>query len=131
MIPQTTQPTCRRWYPLVIQDRMFDTNGQLFFPADSAGGVLAGATNPEHPYWTPEFIGDIIVVNGKVWPFRSSNPSATFPVPEWLQCPRLMRCSWWTPCRKTLARLWVIGTDGGYLDTGQDRSAGCRQQQSW
>ena len=26
--------------PLVIQDRMFDVDGQLFFPADSAGNVL-------------------------------------------------------------------------------------------
>ena len=38
--------------PIVLQDRMFDTNGQLFFPADSAGGVLA-ALNPQHPYWSP------------------------------------------------------------------------------
>ena len=47
--------------PLVIQDRMFDTNGQLFFP--NLG------INPEHPYWVPEFVGDTIIVNGKVWPF--------------------------------------------------------------
>ena len=47
--------------PLVIQDRMFDTDGQLYFPNI---GV-----NPEHPYWVPEFAGDVIVVNGKVWPY--------------------------------------------------------------
>ena len=53
---------------LIIQDRMFDTYGQLFFPADSAGDEQ-WAPNPEHPYWVPEFVGDTILVNGKTWPF--------------------------------------------------------------
>ena len=52
--------------PLIIQDRMFDTNGQLFFP--NVG------INPEHPYWVPEFVGDTIVVNGKAWPFLNVQP---------------------------------------------------------
>jgi spore coat protein A len=52
--------------PLVIQDRMFDTNGQLYFP--NVG------INPEHPFWIPEFVGDTIVVNGKVWPFLNVEP---------------------------------------------------------
>jgi len=52
--------------PMVLQDRMFDTNGQLFFPNT---GI-----NPEHPYWIPEFVGDTIVVNGKVWPFLNVEP---------------------------------------------------------
>ena len=30
--------------PLVLQDRMFDTNGQLFFPADTPSGILAART---------------------------------------------------------------------------------------
>ncbi len=49
--------------PLVIQDRMFDVNGQLFLPNI---GI-----NPDHPFWVPEFVGDTIVVNGKVWPFKA------------------------------------------------------------
>ena len=65
----TFEPTV----PLVIQDRMFDTNGQLFFPADSAGGFL-WSINPEHPYWVPEFVGDTILVNGKVWPYLDVQP---------------------------------------------------------
>jgi spore coat protein A, manganese oxidase len=52
--------------PLVIQDRMFDTAGQLFFPNIGL--------NPEHPYWLPEFEGDTIVVNGKVWPYLDVEP---------------------------------------------------------
>ena len=59
--------------PLVLQDRMFDTNGQLFFPGDTAGGLLS-SPNPEHPYWVPEFVGDTIVVNGKAWPFLDVQP---------------------------------------------------------
>jgi len=96
--------------PIVLQDRMFDTNGQLFFPADSAGNVL-WATNPEHPYWVPEFIGDTIVVNGKAWPyldveakryrflFLNGSNARTYE----LNIPGG-------------PKMYVIGTDGGYLD---------------
>ncbi len=52
---------------VVFQDRMFDTDGKLYFPNEP--------TNPTvHPYWTPEFIGDIITVNGKTWPYLSVAP---------------------------------------------------------
>ena len=50
--------------PLIIQDRMFDTNGQLYFPAG-----VPFIPNPDHPFWVPEFLGDVICVNGKAWPF--------------------------------------------------------------
>ncbi len=54
-------PSGRYEIPLVIQDRMFKTDGSLLF--DTVG------VNPDiHPYWTPEFFGDTIMVNGKVWP---------------------------------------------------------------
>jgi FtsP/CotA-like multicopper oxidase with cupredoxin domain len=47
--------------PIVIQDRSFNEDGSLFFPTEG--------DNPEiHPYWVPEFFGDTIIVNGKVWP---------------------------------------------------------------
>ncbi len=52
--------------PIVLQDRMFDVNGQLLFP--NLG------INIEHPFWIPEFIGDTIVVNGKAWPFFNVEP---------------------------------------------------------
>ncbi len=55
-------PFGRYWMPLVVQDRMFYTDGSLQFPSDPA-------PNPQdHPYWVPEFFGDTIMVNGKVWP---------------------------------------------------------------
>ena len=56
--------------PLILQDRSFDTNGQIFYNL---------ASNPQpnptvHPYWIPEFIGDTIVVNGKTWPNLDVEP---------------------------------------------------------
>ena len=52
--------------PLVFQDRMFTTDGQLRYPNEG--------DNEEHPVWTPEFFGDAIVVNGKVWPYFNVEP---------------------------------------------------------
>ncbi len=53
--------------PLVIQDRSFNDDGSLSFPST---GV-----NPDiHPYWTPEFFGDCIMVNGRVWPNLNVEP---------------------------------------------------------
>ncbi len=95
--------------PLVIQDRMFDINGQLFFP--NVG------INPEHPYWVPEFVGDTIIVNGKVWPFLNVdqqryrfyiiNGSNSRPYEMFLQD---------VVSGVKGPRMWVIATDGGYLD---------------
>jgi len=47
--------------PLAIQDRSFNLDGTFWF--DTVG------INPTmHPYWTPEFFGNTIMVNGRVWP---------------------------------------------------------------
>jgi spore coat protein A len=103
--PATLVPTI----PIVIQDRMFDTTGQLFFPADSAGGVLY-SPNPEHPYWVPEFFGDTIVVNGKAWPFLDVEAKR-------YRFLFLNGSNARTYLLNMGPRFWVIGTDGGYLDT--------------
>jgi FtsP/CotA-like multicopper oxidase with cupredoxin domain len=104
-------------FPLVIQDRMFDQNGQFFFPADSAGGLL-WALNPQHPYWVPEFAGDIIVVNGKSWPFMNVEPKRyTFLFIQGSNA-RTYELSLMDRVSKNPGPpLWVIGTDGGFLDT--------------
>jgi FtsP/CotA-like multicopper oxidase with cupredoxin domain len=103
-------PSGKYEMPIVIQDRIFTKNGQMFFPGD---GV-----NPDvHPYWEPEFFGNTIMVNGLVWPnmnvdqgqyrFRfleGSNArfyTLSFRVDGDLENPAL-------PFIK-------IGTDGGYL----------------
>jgi FtsP/CotA-like multicopper oxidase with cupredoxin domain len=104
-------------FPLVIQDRMFDTNGQLFFPADSAGGLL-WTPNPEHPYWVPEFVGDVIVVNGKSWPYMNVEPKRyTFLFINGSNA-RTYEMFLTDPVSGNRGPdLWVIGTDGGFLDT--------------
>jgi len=115
--------------PMVLQDRMFDTNGQLFFP-------IVGINPTVHPYWIPEFVGDTIVVNGKVWPYMNvdqqryrfyiinganSRPFELFFQDQatGIQGPPM----------------WVIATDGGYLDrpvlidpnaSGQQKKAGAQ-----
>ncbi len=115
--PANDPPNLPPLVPLVIQDRMFDTNGQLFFPADSAGGVL-WALNPEHPYWVPEFIGDTILVNGKTWPYMNVEPKRyTFLFLNGSNA-RTYEMFLVDPVSGNRGpAMWVIGTDGGYLDT--------------
>jgi spore coat protein A, manganese oxidase len=64
---------------LLIADRQFDTNGQLLFPdgtpTANPTGINGPPPNPDHhPYWNPEFFGDVITVNGKSWPFLQVEP---------------------------------------------------------
>jgi spore coat protein A len=65
--------------------------------------------NPEHPYWVPEFTGDTIVVNGKAWPYLNVQPKRY----------RFLFLNGSNARTYELnlgAPMWVIGTDGGYLD---------------
>lgn len=70
--PAGAQPTfnATKYLPeieIAIQDRMFNTKGELYWPV--------APPNPDiHPFWTPEFFGDIITVNGKSWPYLSVAP---------------------------------------------------------
>jgi spore coat protein A len=95
--------------PLVIQDRSFDTNGQFLIP--NVG------LNPEHPFWVPEFVGDTIVVNGKVWPFLNVEPRRyRFLVINGSNA-RAYELFLTNPVTKVNGPvIWQIGTDGGYLD---------------
>lgn len=94
---------------LVIQDRSFDTNGQLLYDDPSQ------TPNPEiHPFWRPEFFGDVVTVNGKSWPFLQVEP-------------RRYRLRFLNGSNARFYNLafqgtgaappmWQIGTDGGRLD---------------
>ena len=95
--------------PMVVQGRSFDTNGQWFFPTT---GI-----NPEHPYWIPEFEGDTLVVNGKVWPFLNVEPRRyRFLFINGTNA-RAMEMFLTNPVTKVNGPpIWQIGTDGGYLD---------------
>ena len=95
--------------PLVLQDRMFDVNGQLFFP--NVG------INPDHPYWIPEFVGDTIVVNGKVWPFLNVQAKRYRFLFINGSNARTYELFLVNPVTKVMGPpIWQIGTDGGYLD---------------
>jgi spore coat protein A len=50
--------------PLVICDRSFDAQGQLAY-------AVSGMPEDE---WMPEFFGDVILVNGKVFPYLEVEP---------------------------------------------------------
>ena len=109
--PWPIDPT--RIIPFVIQDRMFDTNGQLYFPA----GPPFSPNFDVHPFWVPEFEGDVICVNGKAWPkLTVSNKRYTF----WFlngSNARTYEFSLVDPVSDNPGPgMWVIGTDGGLLD---------------
>ncbi len=95
--------------PMVVQSRAFDTEGQLFF--DNAG------INPEHPFWIPELVGDVNVVNGKAWPFLDVQPRRYRFLFVNGSNARAYEMFFTDPVTKTNGpAMWQIGTDGGYLD---------------
>lgn len=63
--------------PLVIQDRSFYPNGELFYPSQP-GHEPPPAPQPDpslpNPSVVPEFFGNTILVNGKVWPYLEVEP---------------------------------------------------------
>jgi spore coat protein A len=101
---------------IVIQDRMFDTNGQWFFP-DGPGGLNGTPPNPSvHPFGIPEFFGDVIIVNGKTWPYLDVEPRRyrfRFLNGSNARMYDLALKSMIAPG----PAIWQIGTDGGLLDT--------------
>jgi len=98
--------------PLVVQDRSFDKNGQLFFPA-----AVPYIPNPDHPYWVPEFLGDTIAVNGKVWPYFNVEPRRYRFV--FINGSNARTYEMYLTNQVTKAMgpaMWQIGTDGAMLD---------------
>lgn len=101
--------------PLAIQDRSFNADGSLFYPASRtafdryAGPYIPATAVP--PIWVPEFFGHCMVVNGRTWPYREVEPRRY-----------LLRILNGCNSRFLIltfsdqkARMWQIGTDGGYL----------------
>jgi spore coat protein A, manganese oxidase len=86
--------------PLVIQDRQFNRDGTFLYPTSD----IAGAT------WIGEYFGDVMLVNGKVWPFLEVEP-------------RMYRLRVLNGCNARIlnldvgpAKLWQIGAEGGIWD---------------
>jgi len=94
--------------PIAIQDRSFNLDGSIWFPNTGINPTM-------HPYWQPEFFGNTIMVNGRVWPnlnvdqgwyrFRLLDGSNA----------RFYTLSIVNPATKTLLPFFQIGSDGGYL----------------
>lgn len=107
---------------LVIQDRQFDTNGQLLFPdgtpADNPTGLNGTPPNPgAHPFWIPEFFGDAIVVNGKTWPYLNVEPRRyRFRIVNASNARFYQMALVDSLTQAPGPALWQIGTDGGLLD---------------
>jgi spore coat protein A len=57
-------PTGKYEVPLILYDRDFTTDGQLYYPSSG---------DPEHP-WVPEFNADGILINGKIRPYFEVEP---------------------------------------------------------
>jgi len=99
--------------PLVIQDRTFKANGELWFPD-------VGINPTIHPYWMPEFFGNTIMVNGLVWPNMNVEKGVyRFRLLEGSNA-RFYTISFWIPSATILGipnklPFTVIGSDGGYL----------------
>ncbi|APV44758.1 Tat (twin-arginine translocation) pathway signal sequence [Dehalogenimonas formicexedens] len=104
--------------PLVIQDRKFDTDGQLYFTGGPDDPDNPSPT-PDHLYWSPEFFGNTIAVNGKVWPYLevkaqryrffliNGSNARTY---------RLTFQDTAATVNSAHPVIWQIGTDQGYLD---------------
>jgi len=99
--------------PLAIQDRTFYIDGSFFFPT-------VGINPTIHPYWMPEFFGNTIMVNGKVWPNLNVNQGQyRFRLLDGSNA-RFYTLSFWIPDATLLGipnklPFTVIGSDGGYL----------------
>lgn len=98
--------------PLVIQDRMFNPDGTLFYPTVGVTAV--------HPIWVPEFFGDTPVVNAKAYPYLNV-------------ARRRYRFRVYNGSQARFYNLWfdngapvpfyVIGMEGGFLRTSAAQQA--------
>src|SRR6266567_3017551 len=86
--------------PLVVQDRQFNPDGTFLYPTSDIEGAI----------WIGEYFGDVMLVNGKVWPFLDVEP-------------RMYRFRILNGCNARILNLdiggpdfWQIGAEGGMWD---------------
>jgi spore coat protein A len=86
--------------PLVIQDRQFNADGSFLYPRSDIPEAV----------WIGEYFGDVMLVNGKVWPFLEVEP-------------RMYRLRILNGCNARIIsldlggpRMWQIGAEGGMWD---------------
>ncbi|OAE33906.1 hypothetical protein AXG93_1104s1010 [Marchantia polymorpha subsp. ruderalis] len=94
--------------PLVIQDKQFLPDGSINFPTKSFNLSVSSAPN-----WCPSYMGDVILVNGKAWPFLN--------VVRGLYRFRILNAASARTFRLMFSdsrvKIVQIGTDGGYVWT--------------
>jgi spore coat protein A len=122
--PKPGDPPGRKYFefPLIIQDRSFNADGTLFFPASRG---FFGDTPPNGPFipttdvspiWNPEFFGNTMVVNGNTWPVLNVEARRyRFRVLNASNARTLILKVSTAPGGETALPLWVIGADGGFL----------------
>ena len=117
-------PSNKTYYeiPIAVQDRSFNSNGSLFYPAsrelfDGIVSPYIGTPDvpPEEefsPIWNPEFFGNTIMVNGNTWPYQTveqrryrlrflNGCQSRFLILDFNQMPGI--------------EVWQIGNEGGFL----------------
>lgn len=74
MIANNQLPSGNQEIELAIQDKMFYPDGQLAYPNAPAENMPGFNTWTGGPSAQPEFFGDVIIVNGKAWPYLDVQP---------------------------------------------------------
>lgn len=92
--------------PIVVQDRQFNPDGSLLYP------VAPAAT---HGPWIGEYFGDVMLVNGKVWPALTVEPAVyRFRVLNGCNA-RIVDLRISTADGRAAVPMVIIGTEGGLL----------------
>ncbi len=105
--------------PIAIQDRSFNADGSLFYPDSREFFDGATADDPGFipgtdlsPIWNPEFFGNMMMVNGNIWPYLDvekrryrlrflNGCNSRFLILDFNQIPGV--------------KVWQIGNEGGFL----------------
>src|SRR5205085_11900506 len=85
---------------------------------DGSNPELGTPPNPDaHPFWIPEFFGDVNVVNGRSWPFINVEPRRyRFRVVDAANARFYSMKLGNAATGADGPSIWQIGTDGGLLD---------------
>jgi spore coat protein A len=92
--------------PIVVQDRQFNPDGSLLYPV-----APASMNGP----WIGEYFGDVMLVNGKIWPTLAVEPAVyRFRVLNGCNA-RILDLQISRPSGSGTVPMVIIGTEGGLL----------------
>ena len=101
--------------PIVVQDRQFNPDGSLLYPVAPASA---------HGPWIGEYFGDVMLVNGKIWPKLAVEPAVyRFRVLNGCNA-RIMDLRIWSADGRAAVPMVIIGTEGGLLPVNPARAHG-------